>query len=270
MGYGDPLTEAEYAAWTPSPAILRYVELVARRLQLDGQAFRVLDWGCGRGNFVLHLRECGYAAFGAEPSTEAIGRGRGLLEQRGIDVDHVIRPIGADGAVEFPDRFFHLVFSYYVLEHVADLAPCVGEIHRLTRSGGFGFHVFPGKWRPLEGHLFMPFVHWLPKGSARRVLIRAWTALGVEPPGWMDGATLDEKTRTYFDYSVRQTFYRRYSTIRNAFSAHGFTVTPQSLALRHPRLAAMTRMTGQRWLGHAIERLLLEFKTGELLMHLPA
>jgi SAM-dependent methyltransferase len=242
------------------------VELVARRLQIDGPALRVLDWGCGRGNYVLHLRERGYSAFGAEPSTEAIERGRALLERRDVDVDHVIRPIGADGRVAFPDRSFHLVFSYYVLEHVADLARCAAEIHRLSAAGGFGFHVFPGRWRPIEGHLSMPMVHWLPKGRSRRALIRWCVALGIEPEGWAAGTTGAEKTQTYFDYSVGQTFYRGYSAIRDAFAASGFTITPQSLQLQHPRLDAVTKITGQHWLGQAVERLLLEFKTGELLM----
>ena len=114
----------------------------------------------------------------------------------------------------------------------------------------------------------MPLVHWLPKGRSRRTLIRACVALGIGPKGWTAGATLDAKTRTYFDYSVRQTFYRRYSTIRDTFAAYGFFVTPQSLQLQHPRPAAITSVTGQLWLGRAVERLLLEFKTGELLMQL--
>ena len=267
VGYGHPLTDDEYARWVPSRTVLRYVERVRESLRLDRRDFTVLDWGCGRGQLVLHLRELGYSAFGAEPSTEAIERGRPLLQRRGVDVDHVIRPV-RDGTVAFPPGSFDLVITYYVLEHVVDLDRCAEEIRRLTRPGGFGFHVYPGNWRPVEGHLAMPFVHWLPKGGSRAALIRAWLALGVGPKGWADTATLRERARILFEYSAGETFYRKYAAIRDAFTAVGFSVTPQSLHLQHPRVHAIARRSGQHWLQDAIERMLMELRTGELLMQM--
>src|SRR5262249_44348024 len=231
VGYADPLSEVEYARWIPSRTVLRYVERVREALGLARRDFTVLDWGCGRGQFVLYLRELGYATFGAEPSTAAIERGRAMLQQRGVDVDRVIRPI-RDGVVSFPARSFDLVISYYVLEHVQDLTRCAEEIGRVTKPGGFGVHVYPGRWRPGEGHLSMPFVHWSPKGRGRSALIHGWLTRGIGPKGWADGATLREKARIYLDYSTRETFYRGYATIRNSFTAAGFFVTPQSLQLQ--------------------------------------
>src|SRR5262249_14376725 len=97
-------------------------------------------------------------------------------------------------------------------------------------------------------------------------LIHGWLTLGIGPKGWADGATLREKARIYLDYSTRETFYRGYATIRNSFTAAGFFVTPQSLQLQHPRIDSLNRRIGRRCLRAAVERALMEFRTGELLM----
>ena len=78
----------------------------------------ILDWGCGRGPSVAWLRERGYNAFGVEIDPIAIHHGKAMLESRGHDVPHIISPINDDCIVNYPDNFFHFVFSTQVLEHV--------------------------------------------------------------------------------------------------------------------------------------------------------
>ena len=176
MSYDAVLTEAEFAKFTPNAEVVRYLEVTRQRLGLEKSDMNVLDWGSGRGEYVTWLRAAGYNAFGAEIRRAAAERGKDLIHRRGHDYDRVIRPIAPDCRTDLPASFFHFVFTHYVLEHVADIDAVTREIARLTAPGGCGFHVYPGKLRLVEPHLFMPFVHWLPKRA-----IRKWRSAAASP-----------------------------------------------------------------------------------------
>ncbi|MBX9777441.1 MAG: class I SAM-dependent methyltransferase [Xanthobacteraceae bacterium] len=112
--------------------------------------------GLGRGDYVAWLRRAGYDAYGAEIRQAAFDRGKELFRTLGFDHDRVIRPITPDCKTDLPAGAFHFVFTHYVLEHVADIDAVTAEMARVTTPGGCGFHVYPGKLRPIEPHLFMP------------------------------------------------------------------------------------------------------------------
>lgn len=235
MSYDEPLTEAEFAKFTPNAEVLRYLELTRRRLGLEKHDMKVLDWGSGRGEYVAWLRDAGYDAFGAEIRPAAAERGRDLLSARGYSLDHIIKRIDRHCRTDLPDGFFHFIFTHYVLEHVADIATVTREIARLTAPGGCGFHVYPGKLRPIEPHLFMPFVHWLPKGVFRKLAIRACVTCGIEPRwAWLESTNAQRKAQAYHDFCVQETFYRSFREVRGSFKSVGFEVTP--VAADHPAL----------------------------------
>ncbi len=237
MNYDDPLTEAEFAAFRPNGEVMRYLELTRQRLGLERRDMNVLDWGSGRGEYVAWLRDAGYNAFGAEIRREAADRGKELLEAHGHDYAPVVSIIPQSGKTDLPADFFHFVFTHYVIEHVADLDAVAREIARVTATGGCGFHVYPGKLRPIEPHLFMPLVHWLPKNVTRKWVIAACLACGIEPRwNWLAAATFGKKAQAYCDFVINETFYRSFSEVRRSFKQVGFTVTP--VAADHPALAA--------------------------------
>lgn len=268
MNYDDTLTEAEFAAFTPNAEVVRYLEMTRRILGLEKSQMKVLDWGSGRGDYVAWLRKAGYDAYGAEIRLEAVDRGKDLFHALGIDQDRVIRPIAPDCKTDLPAGTFHFVFTHYVLEHVADIDAVTAEIARVTAPGGCGFHVYPGKLRPIEPHLFMPFVHWLPKNFARKWLIRTCLACGLDPKwAWLASATPRKKTEAYYAFCNHETFYRRFRQVRTSFNQVGFEVTPVSAD--HPALARL------RVVPAALRKLLVEwpvmmFQTVEILVRKPA
>jgi len=267
MSYDAQLTEAECATFTPNAEVVRYLEATRARLGLEKRDLNVLDWGSGRGEYVLWLREAGYNAFGAEIRAAAALRGNKVFAARGLDFEHLVRPIGSDCRTDLPNGYFHFVFTHYVLEHVADLDAAAREMARLTAPGGSGFHVYPGKLRPIEPHLFMPFVHWLPKSPARKWAIRAYVACGIEPRwGWLSTADAETKTRAYFDFVMLETFYRRFAQVRRSFDAVGLYVTPVSA--EHPtlrRLATLPRVLRKP----LVEAPVMAFRTVEILVRKP-
>ncbi|HEV2957527.1 MAG TPA: class I SAM-dependent methyltransferase [Xanthobacteraceae bacterium] len=268
MSYDDTLTEAEFATFRPNAEVVRYLELTRERLGLARGEMNVLDWGSGRGEYVAWLRDAGYNAFGAEIRCAAAERGKELLAARGHDYARVIATIPANGETDLPADFFHFVFTHYVLEHVADIDAVTREIARVTAPGGCGFHVYPGKLRPIEPHLFMPFVHWLPKNPTRKWAIAACLACGIEPRwGWLGAAPFGRKAQAYYEFVMNETFYRSFREVRQSFNQVGFVVTPVSG--EHPALRrlAVLPSTLRRF---AVELPVMLFQTVEILVRKPS
>ena len=185
---------------------------------------KVLDWGCGRGSDVLHLRNSGVEAYGAEIDPETIERGKPLFAQLGVDHSTMIRPISPQNTTSFPAGFFDIIISYQVLEHVEDLPSALKEMQRLLRPGGLSVHLFPAHLRPFEGHLMMPLVHWLPKNRLRLLAIYSCVLMGMEPRGgWIfeGGNSAWNRARRYYDFSVRETFYRPPRKLKREFVRAG-------------------------------------------------
>jgi hypothetical protein len=153
-----------------------------------------------------------------------------------------------------------------VLEHVSDLAKVMAEIGRLTSKNGGGYHIFPAQRQFIEGHLFMPFVHWLPQGGLRKAVIRRCVKMGKEPH-WQEimGQSFEQKTQVYYKYSTDHIFYRPYKQIKNQFEQHGFKVAFVSIknpvVQKHRILGPLTRFSLTRIL---VNWLILTFKQVEL------
>jgi SAM-dependent methyltransferase len=227
---------------------------------------RVLDWGCGRGRFVLWLREQGFDAYGVDIDPEPINNGLPLFEKKG----HHNRPlsvISVEGRTIYEDGFFDFIMTDNVLEHVSNLGKVMVEIGRLTSAEGGGYHIFPAQRQIVEGHLFMPLVHWLPEGGLRKALIRSCVKKGKEPQ-WHEvkGKSVEEKTQVYYDYSTNHIFYRPYMKIRDQFRKLGFNVTFLSLqnpaVQKHKLLGPLARISVTK---PVINWLVLTFKQVELL-----
>ncbi len=266
MAKHDLLTEEEFAAYkVHSGTIQQLKKFAASKGKTPGQV-RVLDWGCGRGRFVLWLREQGYDAFGVDIDPEPVNNGLPLFEKKGYR-NKPLSVISVDGRTEYEDGFFDFIVTNNVLEHVSDLGKVLTEISRLTSNEGGGYHIFPAQRQPVEGHLFMPFVHWLPAGGLRKAVIRSCVRMGREPH-WaeVEGCGLEEKTQVYFAYSVNHIFYRPYKKIVDQFNQLGFRVTSLSLqnptVQKHRLLGPIARFPVTR---PVIKWLILTFKQVELL-----
>lgn len=81
--------------------------------------------------------------------------------------------VAADGRIlPFKDNAFDIVFSNSVIEHVgttSDQQHFAGEVRRVGRS--FWIQT-PNRRFPVELHLMLPFVHYLPKRLQRAIVTR--------------------------------------------------------------------------------------------------
>jgi SAM-dependent methyltransferase len=196
---------------------------------------QVLDWGCGRGSDVLHLRQEGYDAYGVEPDAQTIERGEPLFAESGLDQSQFVRLLEPGNRTRFDSESFDFLMSYQVLEHVEELESAAREMFRVLRPGGTAVHLYPAHHCPIEGHVKMPLVHWLPKNAARRAAIATWVRLGVHAR-WpqLAEAGVAARTDTYYSYTVRATHYRPPRTVLEIFRSQGFEAAFESH--RHERV----------------------------------
>jgi ubiquinone/menaquinone biosynthesis C-methylase UbiE len=101
-----------------------------------GHDSRVLDVGCGTGNYLLALREpTGCAATGLDPSVEMLTAAR----RRAEGIPGGAGPVWLDGRAErlpFAPAAFDLVFSVDVIHHVADRSAFFRQAARVLAPGG--------------------------------------------------------------------------------------------------------------------------------------
>jgi len=141
-----------------------------RRLQMlleaagERTAGRVLDNGCGVGQYLGHLAQLTPHAVGLEyeheRACEALQRAPQVV-------------CGANEHLPFPAEYFDLILSHEVLEHVADDFAAVREMVRVLHSGGRLVLFCPNRGYPFETHGVywrgkyhfgnIPLVNWLPR-----------------------------------------------------------------------------------------------------------
>ena len=266
----DVLTQEEFATYALDNRTRNYLEEFVERADLETGEVRVLDWGCGRGRAVLSLRERGYSAFGVDNDPRPLQNASPLFKQKGY-ADTCLSLIDSEGRTDYPDSFFHFTYSNQVFEHVEDLELVATELYRLMAPGAEGLHIYPAQRRIVEGHLLMPFVHWLPKNGLRKGLIWICVALGREPR-WreLDGKTVARKTEAYYQYSRNRTYYRPYRQVRSVYEYCGFLV--ESITSDHPKLnknRILSLLARSRPSRPIVEYLVSTFKTVELHIRKP-
>lgn len=138
---------------------------------------RVLDVGCGGGEYVRALLARGADARGLEPGGEKLASARRLSPQVSARIT-----AGDAGAAPFADRSFDALLANEMLEHVPDDGAALREMWRLLRPGGQLVLLSPNRLHPCETHgVFLrgsgrrlshawPGVAWIPLPLGRRVL----------------------------------------------------------------------------------------------------
>jgi len=105
-----------------------------------GAASRVLEVGCGTGNYVTALQQAtGAACWGLDPAKQ-------MLSMAGETPGKVVLQRGGAEVLDFPDDNFDLVFSVDVIHHVGDRAAYFREAYRVLKATGRVCTVTDSEW----------------------------------------------------------------------------------------------------------------------------
>jgi SAM-dependent methyltransferase len=130
--------------------------------ELSGRT--VLDIGGGGGWFTAAFRAHGARCCLFEPDPAEL-RQRKAVTAGAVLADGLLLPV-RDGAAD-------VAFSSNVLEHVPDPMRLIGEMIRVTRSGGLIYLAFTNWYSPWGGHEMSPW-HYLGPGFAERRYARRY------------------------------------------------------------------------------------------------
>jgi SAM-dependent methyltransferase len=118
-----------------------------QRFELVGK--KVLEAGCGDGNFLNHLKAAGAVVYGVEPSQSfreiALDR-QHSVEEGYVTAERVLRDGPFDGFV-----------TRQVLEHVPEIHSFLTGIRRNLRDGAFGLIEVPSLEKALQDHRYYDF-----------------------------------------------------------------------------------------------------------------
>jgi ubiquinone/menaquinone biosynthesis C-methylase UbiE len=118
------------------PKVLNNLLLTSR----IGSASKVLEVGCGTGNYIIALEALtGCSCWGIDASEQMLSRAR----ERSRTVH--FQP-GKAERLDFPPDFFDLVFSVDVIHHLDDRLAYFREAYRVLRAGGKGCTVTDSEW----------------------------------------------------------------------------------------------------------------------------
>ena len=125
-----------------------------------------LDIGCGSGGVAATLAGHVQHVVGVDPeSWECWNQFR--KDHPNLDLhEGSYRDLGTLLQADSID----VVVCNQVYEHVDDPIALLAAIHRVMKPGAVCYFAGPNFWWPIEPHVFWPFVHWLPRSFAHRVM----------------------------------------------------------------------------------------------------
>lgn len=142
----------------------RRLDRLERALGRTLRGCRLLNVGCGTGGFNIVAERGGIAAWGVDPSAEAVA-----LAQARVPTGRIV--CAQAEALPFPRRSFDAVYCFSTLEHVADAGRAMREMVRVLRPGGGLYLHTPSPWGCFEGHYKVFWIAGLPDWVKRRYLV---------------------------------------------------------------------------------------------------
>ncbi len=104
--------------------------LLAQALRPLSKGARILDAGCGSGEFVEFIKELGFDVSGVDISQTAVEKARARCPGTNLLVASLEEPLSLN------DAEFNAVWSTEVLEHIFDVHSTLSEINRVLKDRG--------------------------------------------------------------------------------------------------------------------------------------
>jgi len=130
-GYANPIIYAY-----DQPLRIRAVQKIISELKISmDKKLKILDIGCGVGDFTIMFAKKGAEVYGIDISKEAIN----IAKERASNLNNAIFMVGKVETMNFPDETIDLILSVTVLQHIPDNAfpLAVKNIVRCLKNDGY-------------------------------------------------------------------------------------------------------------------------------------
>ena len=87
-----------------------------------------------------------------------------------------------------------------MLEHMSNKIKFINELKRILKTGGYSYNILPAKFRLIEVHIKMPFVHWLPKNRLRKYLILFFNFFKINHWSECGQLSFKQQAQYYYEY----------------------------------------------------------------------
>lgn len=115
----------------------RFVSKITEKFLKPGRSLKILEGGCGKGQYVYSLDHCGYDAYGVDFA-------KNTVDKANKNFPHLNIKLGDIRQVDFPDNFFDAYWSLGVIEHFYEgYFEILDEMNRVLKPGGYAFVTFP-------------------------------------------------------------------------------------------------------------------------------
>ena len=223
--------------------LLSIIHTEARRFP-HRHAVRILDVGCGDGNFIAYLMgnlellnpSITSEIYGFDVYDHGVQQDDFLaktIDALSLQFPTVpwttrIASISARERWPFPDEFFDVIISNQVVEHIGDHDMFFFEIQRTLRKNGYSVHLFPLKNYIYETHLNLPFVHKIINHDLLIKYIKFLSRLGLgkyKSHSGESGISLDEYSERHADYMHYFTNYTSYNEVLKLAKKHRLRIS---------------------------------------------
>ncbi|MDD4374122.1 MAG: class I SAM-dependent methyltransferase [Bacteroidales bacterium] len=107
-----------------------------RQVTENMQPGKLLDYGCGIGDFLVYAKQKAWSVEGVEPNVNAREIASQKLSKEVFDISRLS---------SFPDAHFDLITLFHVLEHVYSLNELMSELVRILKPNGRLVIALPNK-----------------------------------------------------------------------------------------------------------------------------
>jgi SAM-dependent methyltransferase len=114
-----------------------FVGYITQKFLKPKKSTRVLEGGCGKGNYVYSLLCRGYDAYGIDYAEQTVKKINAAMPQLQITLGDV-------RSISYPDNYFDGYWSLGVIEHFWDgFGQIASEMQRVLKNDGYLFLTFP-------------------------------------------------------------------------------------------------------------------------------
>ena len=114
---------------------------------------KLLDFGCGSGEFLVRISNYGFQCIGIDPSSPAIKFLKKRLSENIIN--NVTAIVGNENFLFKPNGKFDLIISGETLEHIKNDEKVVGGFYKSLKKGGICIITVPAhqeRWTEVDKH----------------------------------------------------------------------------------------------------------------------